>query len=425
MGLRMGKAASSCEVCHRQLQAYFDLGELPATNLNVQNPPVFHARILCCKHCLHLELEEKVDKTILFPKEYPHFSGQTERMRKNFFELFRDTTPFLSPTSRILDVGSNDGSLLENYYRNGYDCIGIDPTDTRIAAEKKGIPCIDAFFSKFLGRRLKRNKQQFDLVLATNVFSHVDDLSDAFEGIEQVLSDTGIIVCEFQWLKELIRQNQYDAFYLEHLRYLSLRSLSKMAQRFGLVAFRAKKIQTHGGSLRVYLGRPQYWEREASVDSLLEAESALLTGDRFTAFSENAKACQRALSTLLYSMRDAGKTVYAIGAPVRGSTLLHSSQIDYPTIACALELAQSPKIGRVIPGTQIPIHNECYLLETPPDCVLLLSWHLKDELMEKYRLQGFRGSFLVPFPEPYLLPPDVPLNSKEFACNPEECQIPH
>jgi hypothetical protein len=345
-----------------------------------------------------------VDPAVLFPPEYPYTSGTTKVLRDNFAELAHEVSSLypLTPDDLVVDVGSNDGTLLSNFAARG-PVLGIEPTDAGKLAIQRGIPTYIAFFNHATATRIAAEEGKARLVTATNVFAHMEMIHDVVQSIQLMLHDNGVFVSESHYLLPLVQQLQYDTIYHEHLRYYSLHSLKHLLEKHGMEIIHAREIPTHGGSIRVYAARRGTHPVRESVKAMLEKEASALDTDSLAAFASGVVDSKLKLCNLLQPLRAAGKTIYGIGAPSRASTLINYVGLDEQTIPCVLEVAGSHKIGKYMPGTIIPVLDESRLFDDQPDFAMLFSWHLADELMPKLRQKGFRGSFIIPLPEPRIV----------------------
>jgi hypothetical protein len=213
-----------------------------------------------------------------------------------------------------------------------------------------------------------------------------------------------MFISESHYLVALLETLQYDTVYHEHLRYYSLHSLQYLLQAHGLEIVHAKRIPTHGGSIRVYAARKGVHAVRPTVAALLAAENE--TGvdlKRLERFRQQVVMTKLRLHSLLLGIRQAGKRIYGIGAPSRASTLICYTGLDDAIIDCVLEVPGSYKTGKYMPGTLIPVLDETRLFEDQPEYALLFSWHIAEELMPKLKAKGFKGDFIVPLPEPRIV----------------------
>jgi hypothetical protein len=399
-----------CQVCDSpNLEPVLFLGYLPPVNQMRpigQRPaeqPAYPAQLLHCPACQLVQLGLVVDPQILFPPEYPYTSGTTKILRENFAEMYAEARTILPLTADdlIVDVGSNDGTLLSNYSGGGHRVRGIEPSQVGNLANSRGIPTWISFFGKDIARKVRDTDGAATVVTATNVFAHIEDIHEIVESILIMLGDKGMFISESHYLMSLLETLQYDTIYHEHLRHYSLHSLQYLLNMHGLEVVHAKRIPTHGGSIRVYAARKGAHPVRPTVAAILaEEESAGTLTQRLAEFRKQVVASKLDLHGLLAPICKRGERVYGIGAPSRASTLINYTGLDDGILNCVLEIKGSLKIGKYMPGTVIPVMEEARLYQDQPEYALLLSWHIADELIPKIREKGFRGNFIVPLPTP-------------------------
>lgn len=401
-----------CQVCDVSgLQSILFLGYLPPVNQmrpigeRPREQPAYPALLLYCSHCRLAQLGLMVDPKILFPPEYPYTSGTTKILRDNFAELYQECTSILplGADDLVVDVGSNDGTLLSNFAAR-HHVQGIEPSDVGKQAIERGIPTLISFFNGPVAERLLREKGPAKLVTATNVFAHVEDVHAITDAIKFLLTEDGVFISESHYLFSLLETLQYDTIYHEHLRYYSLESLRYLLQMHGLEVFHVKRIPTHGGSIRVYAGNPGRHRVRTSVQALSTAEGEGLQPRNFTEFKTRVVLSKLRLHSLLWGLKREGARICGIGAPSRASTLIHYTGLDDGILDCVAEIRGSYKIGKYMPGTLIPVVEESKLFEAQPEYALLLSWHIAEALVSKLARKGYKGKFIIPLPEPRILP---------------------
>ena len=392
------------------LQSVLFLGFVPPVNdmQSVGAPPVerpkYPLELLYCPDSHLVQIGCQVDPGILFPPEYPYTSGTTRILRENFADLFEQCRDRLgvNSSSFVIDIGSNDGTLLANFKTGGCRVLGIDPTDRARLANERGIHSLQAFFSSETARRVADEYGTASLVTATNVFAHMPEVDEVVAGILDVLDETGVFVSESHYLLDLIGTLQYDTVYHEHLRYYSLHSLKFLLEKHGLEILHVERIPTHGGSIRVFAARRGQFPVDPSVSNQLieEQQAGLLDPETYRRFAADVLQSKLDLLGLLRDVRGPGGRIYGIGAPSRASTLIAYTGLDHETIDCVLEIKGSHKIGKYMPGTRIPVLEESVLFSDQPEYALLFSWHIAGELMPKLTRRGFRGKYIVPLPSP-------------------------
>jgi hypothetical protein len=281
--------------------------------------------------------------------------------------------------------------------------FGIEPTNAANLAIERGIPSMISFFSRSVAETAVAEQGQGQIVTATNVFAHIEDIHDIVTGVLTLLGEDGIFISESHYFLSLLETLQYDTIYHEHLRYYSVTSLKNLLEMHGLELIHVKRIPTHGGSIRVYASRKGKYQVQSSVGAVVEQEKLEITRKTFTKFKQDVVTSKLGLLSLLKDVKVNGDRVYGIGAPSRASTLINYVGLDDGILDGVMEIKGSHKIGKYIPGTRIPVWEEERLFSDQPEYALLLSWHIADELIPKLKSRGFRGKFIVPLPSPQVV----------------------
>lgn len=400
-----------CQVCgSSDLQPVLFLGYLPPVNsmpdigTRPAEQPAYPAQLLRCSKCQLVQIGLIVDPAILFPPTYPYTSGTTKILRDNFAELAEEIAALypLQPSNLVVDIGSNDGTLLSNFSKVSR-IAGIEPTNAGLLALDRGIPTLISFFNRDAVEQTRSQHGPAKIVTATNVFAHIENIHEVVESILGLLQSDGIFISESHYLLPLVETLQYDTIYHEHLRYYSLTSLKHLLQRHGLEIIHAKRISTHGGSIRVYAARKGAYEMKESVPEILKTEEHKLNQAALGDFRERVVLSKLSLHALLKKLKATGARIYGVGAPSRASTLINYVGLDDGILDCVAEIQGSYKIGKYIPGTLIPVKEESLLFADQPEFALLLSWHIAEELIPKFRSRGFKGGFIIPLPEPMVV----------------------
>jgi SAM-dependent methyltransferase len=402
-----------CQICgHAPLNAALSLGYMPPVNQMVpigqapRQQPWFPTTLLHCRRCELVQLGIAVDPVIIFPPEYPYTSGTTKLLRDNFAELQRESAAMLGLGTQdlVVDIGSNDGTLLSNFVSGGQRVLGIEPTDVGDIANQRGIPTLKRYFGIEVAREVKRAHGAASVVTAANCFAHIEDVHAIVDGIVEMLKPDGVFISESHYLISLLDTLQYDTVYHEHLRYYSLTSLEHLLEMHDLEVFHARPIPSHGGSIRVYAARRGTRPVQDSVARMLAAEprGEAMT-ERLDAFRHDVVLSKLRLLAMLRELKENDARIAGISAPSRASTLVNYVGLDEGLIDYVCEIAGSLKIGKYMPGTQIPVVDEARLFSDQPDCAIIFSWHIADELAPKLKAKGFRGQLITPLPVPRLL----------------------
>lgn len=403
-----------CQICSSDdLESLLFLGYVPPVNTmpvvggRATEEPFFPLELLRCGECTLVQIGHEVSSEVLFPYSYPYLSGTTRILRENFANLEREATRIvgLREGDLIIDIGSNDGTLLSNFLEAGYRVLGIEPSRAGEVARGRGIETLTTYFVHETARNVGAKYGDARLITAANVFAHIGGVHDVVEGITHLLAEDGVFVSESHYLVDLVETLQYDTIYHEHLRYYSLASLEALFAEHGLEVLHVTRIPTHGGSIRVYAAKAGTRIPDASVAQIraLEIERGITDGSALVAFKERVLASKMGLLHLLADLKQNGSRIVGIGAPSRASTLVSYVGLDDGVLDAVLEVSSSHKLDKYMPGTRIPVVDEKLLYDDQPDYALLLSWHIADELAANLRKGGYRGSFIVPLPEPRVI----------------------
>ncbi|MGQ0510703.1 MAG: methyltransferase domain-containing protein [Betaproteobacteria bacterium] len=409
------KPVQACQVCgSKRLESVLFVGYIPPVNTMpavgsvAVEQPAYPLELLRCADCTLVQIGLEVAPEVLFPESYPYLSGTTRILRDNFADLARESEAMLGlkKDGLVVDVGSNDGTLLSPFAKAGFRVLGIEPSQAGDVARRNGIDTLQAYFGLETARRSRAKYGHAQLVTAANVFAHIGDIHAVVDGILELLAPRGVFVSESHYLLDLVQTLQYDTIYHEHLRHYSLLSLAGLLAGHGLEVFHVKRIPTHGGSIRVYAGRKGERPVQASIGERLadEEKAGLASGAALRDFRARVVRSKLELHALLAPIRARGERIYGIGAPSRASTLINYTGLDDGIVDAVMEVSSSHKLNRYIPGTRIPVLDEAKLFADQPEYALLLSWHIADELAKNLRGKGYRGKFIAPLPEPRILP---------------------
>ncbi len=243
------------------------------------------------------------------------------------------------------------------------------------------------------------------IITATNNFAHVDDLENYMENVQMLMADNGIFIFEAPYLASLIRMVEYDTIYHEHLSYLSVKPLVSFFRKFEMEIFDIEQVDIHGGSFRAYVGYKGQREVSDIVDKVIieEENTGLYSMEKLREFANKVKQNKKELQSLLFSLKNAGKSIVGVSAPAKGMTLLNYCGIGKDTLDVITEKSEL-KIGRFSPGMHIPIVPDSYLLDNQPDYALLLAWNFAEEIisnLNEFKLRG--GKFIIPVPVPKII----------------------
>ena len=405
------KQRDNCRLCEsKNLKLCFNFKPTPPANAFVNKQEIserqinFPLDIYFCEDCFHVQLLDIVDPSILF-ENYVYVSGTSPVFIKHFKEYSNYILEKFpqNKNSLVLDIGSNDGTLLHFFKEKNLKILGIDPAkEICKKANTDGIKTLNNFFSYEFSKHIKQNYGKIEVITANNVFAHVDELKDFIQGIKNLLSRDGIFDFEVSYLVDVIQKLLFDTIYHEHLSYHSVISLISFFNDNDMELIEAIQVDTHGGSLRgiAKLKNGKY-KVGKSVEKCvkLETELGLNKLETFKKFFERLNIRKNELQELFKKLKTDNKTIAGFGAPAKATTFMYQFGIDQNVIDFIID--DSPlKQGLFSPGMHIPIYSSEKLYSEKPDYVVILAWNFAQSIMnkhEKYKKIG--GHFIVPLPE--------------------------
>ncbi len=404
------KEVLNCRVCNStNLRKYLELGNVPLAN-SLLIPPYLQSnkypiQVLFCSDCCLSQLSIVVDPKILY-SEYAYHSSVSQTFKDHCFNLgkkLKEDFNFDFPL--VVDIASNDGCLLREFRKVGFErLMGIDPannfaTNYQLDEKEKfqtDYISVKGFFSEKMIKSIDGSGGTAHFITATNVLAHIDDLDDFLKGVHWILADNGVFVVEVPYLYNLLKHNQFDTIYHEHLSYFLLKPLIEIFHRNGLPIFRVEEYPIHGGSIRIYASKGYYTE-ERSVEDMLEFEyyQELYKFSTYEKFSEKVNKVREDLIKLLVDIERDRKMVIGYGASAKGISLLNYCGIKQKYITYIVDDTKE-KQGKFTPGSEVPIVDKRYF-NYQPEYILLLPWNFSEELMAKTKHLG--AKYIIPIPE--------------------------
>ena len=402
----------NCYICsNKNLSKFLDLGNHPPP-LNfvskdglLTKQETFPLQVYFCNDCGLVQLGNAVDPNVMF-KNYLYTSGVSTAFKNHLSNFAKTLVDKFSPNKNdlVIDIASNDGTLLKFFQNFGLRVLGIEPSNIADLAKENGVKTVKEFFNESVAKNILKDHGQAKIITITNAFAHIKDLDSIMNGIKLLLNENGVFVSESQYLADIIEKLEYDTIYHEHLRYYSLRSLVKLFDIYGMEVFDCERISSHGGSIRVYASFKGKFSKTQNIQQVLEIEDKLklLSFTTYEEFANRVYENRKKLNVLLKNIKSSGKTIVGISAPARSSTILNFCTIDSTILDYIAE--KSPlKIGKFTPGSHIEVVDDEKLIETQPDFALLLSWHLSDSIISKIKNDGYEGKIVIPLPEPKII----------------------
>ncbi len=398
----------TCRICKgKDLVRILSLGEQPTVDnfvleADIKNEKRYPLDVYFCNTCNLVQLLDVVSEEELFHGEYAYFSSASKPL-VDHFKAYAEAIKkeYIKEGDLVVDIGSNDGILLQFFTDTGR-VLGIEPSgNVAEAARQKGIETLDGFFTTTMAKQIVASHGKAKVITANNVFAHIDDVDEIVMGVKELLTDDGIFVSESHYLLDLIEKMEFDTVYHEHLCYYSIKPLQRLFERFDMELFDVQRVHSHGGSIRVFARKKTGLPLKDSVLELraLDEKAGLYSLERFTDFQHAAQDIRDRLVSLVRNFRDEGKTVVAYGAPAKGNTLLNFCGFTARDLKYVTDTTPY-KIGKLTPGTHIPVVSPEILKTETPDYILLLAWNYRDFILEKEKGLRERGAkFIIPVPK--------------------------
>jgi 2-polyprenyl-3-methyl-5-hydroxy-6-metoxy-1,4-benzoquinol methylase len=386
-----------------------DLGHQPPCDAllaegHLDQPEVYYPlRLMICPESGSAQLDYIVEGKTIYPADYPYRSGISEPLRV-YQQAFSDDIikNFQIPKDSLcVDIGSNDGTLLTGFRKNGMRTLGVEPTNmAQYAILENKIETIQDFFTEKIARRIVSDRGHAKVITMTNVFAHMAPLGEVMRGIEALLDTDGIFITESQYLLDVLEGNQFEGIYHEHVRTYSLKALTKLMPYYGLEVFDVSRASRYGGNIRAYIARKGVHPVTSRVTDLLkeEEDKGLFSEETWAKWRERVSKNRDAFMALAYEAKLKGLKFVADSCPGRGAVLVKYYGLNEQLLPYIAQLPGSEKIGKFLPGTRIPIVDNKIILEDNPDYVVILAWHYGDYIMEQWRKKGFKGKFVLPLP---------------------------
>jgi hypothetical protein len=403
-----------CRGCGgRRLAPFLSLGPQPLANAFLRGAGSFADErfypldVFFCDDCALVQVLDVIDPAVLFD-HYLYVTGTSETMARHNREHAGAVQSLLALGARdlVVEVASNDGSLLSCYRALGIRTLGVEPARNIAAlARERGVDTVNRFFDGRAGRELRDQFGPARAVLANNVLAHVDDPLDFLRGCRDLLSSEGLVIVEVPYAGDMLDRIEYDTIYHEHLCYFALGPLARMAAAVGLRIVRADRLDVHGGSLRVFFGHGAGDSSDVSEFIASERRRGVTVREAWERFGLAAGAHRRALLDLLSGLARQGASLGGYGAPAKGNTLLNFCGIGPPLLPFTVD--RNPlKVGLFTPGTHVPVLSVDALETRRPSHVLILAWNFADEIVRQQPAHAARGGrWLVPIPHPRELAP--------------------
>ena len=401
---------TTCQVCNSdQIHTILDLGHQPLcdsllTKEMLNQPEItYPLRMVWCKNCTVCQIDYCVDGHEVYHPTYPYRSGITKELAEYQINICLSLIAKygLHSEDLAIDIGSNDGTLLSGFQREGIQVVGVEPTNIAAIALESGIPTIQAFFDIATAQNIKSHYGPAAVITATNMFAHMQTIGEVIQGVHHLLKEDGIFVAETHYLLDVVQGGQFDTVYHEHLRTYSLASLIKLFEPYDFTVTDVERGSRYGGNIRVHVTKGKDRPVAPTVSQLLqvEKEAKLDKLETYTRFATRVQRARLEFMDFLIQTKRAGKHIVGNSCPGRCSTLLNYYGIDAALIPYLAEQPTSLKLGMYLSGKHIPVVNNQILIEEQPDYVVLLAWHYAKPIMEQLKMRGLKSDFVIPLPD--------------------------
>jgi len=404
---------NNCRFCNQDIKSIISFGKMPIANGFIEKKDLdseyfFNLEAAFCTNCSLFQLIEMPDPKILFNQNYAYHSGQSKSMQSHFRDIAKMLINKynLKVNQFCVEIGNNDGGIVEYLNELGYNHLGVDPSaNVSNIAKGKGINVLNDYFSFDVAKKISKDYKKADFILAANALAHIPDLQSVFSGIENLLSDDGIFITEDPYLIDVFTKNSYDQIYDEHVYIFSLTSMQNICSKFGLELFDVEHIDTSGGSLRYFIAKKGVYNKTKSYNFFLNYEKKfnLLNNKIYVDFNKSCKKSKEELLKLLKSLTNKNKTICGYSATSKSTTIYNYCGITTEYIKYITDTTPI-KQNKLSPGMHIPIYDYKYFNENLPDYCFLLAWNLKKEILNKEKNNfSTKGKWISHVPNVHIL----------------------
>ncbi len=400
----------TCQVCgSKKLHTILDLGHQPLCDSlltkEMLNEPekTYPLRMIWCENCTLVQIDYCVSGEEVYHPDYPYRSGITKELAEYQESIASSLVKKYGLASHdlVIDVGSNDGTLLKGFQKMGIKILGVEPTNIAKIANANGVKTVQAFFDIKTSKQIEKKYGSASLIITTNTFAHMQTLGEFIMGAYNLLKKDGVFVNETHYLLDVIAGGQFDTIYHEHLRTYSLKSLITLFNQYDFTITNVERGDRYGRNIRVYATKGKGRKVNPEVKKLLKLEEEFGLGklETFIKFAFRVKKARLEFMDFLIKTKKLGKSIVGNSSPARASTLLNYYGVDSELIPYLAEQPTSLKLNMFLPGKHISIVNNQRLIDEQPDYVVILAWHYAKPIMEQLKLKGLKSDFIIPLPD--------------------------
>ncbi len=398
-----------CQVCNStKTHLILDLGHQPPCDslltIKTLNTPekTYPLRMMWCEICTLVQIDYCVDGAEVYHQEYPYRTGISKPLVTYQKDIAKSLIKkySLKKNDLVIDIGSNDGTLLSGFKIKGIKTLGIEPTNMAQYANRHGIKTIQKFFEIKTAKQILKEYGKAKLITTTNVFAHMQTLGEVIMGVYNLLEDDGVFISETHYLMDVIKDVQFDTIYHEHLRTYSLKSLIILFNQYDFTITDVERGSRYGGNIRIHVMKGKNRPVSKNVSDLLklEKDAGLDSIETYRQFAIQVKKARLEFMDFIIKAKKKGKTVVGKSCPGRASTLLNYYGVDKELMPYLAELHNSLKLGMYLPGKHIPIVKEKILFKDQPDFLVILSRHYQEVITTRLKKAGLKSDFVIPLP---------------------------
>ena len=383
-----------CKITHKPIKPFMSFGKMPIANGFLEKQDFskeyfYNMEIGFSEDLSLLQLNDHPKPEVMFNENYPFFTSSSKHMIEHFKGYANFVRKYLNTNSKLIEIGSNDGTFLKNFSNNSNNIIGFEPSkNVAELAQKNKVPTINSFFNTKSVANINEYLGNTDLICASNVICHIPDLNDLIKSVDMLLSLDGTFVFEEPYLGSMFDQVSYDQIYDEHIYVFSVSSVSKIFERFNLYLVDAIPQKTHGGSMRYVVKRKN--DKSSQIKKIIEEEKIkkLDQIESCLMFKNNCEISKKKIVDKINILKNQGKSICGYAATSKSTTILNYCQIGCDQIDYICDTT-SEKIGKFSPGMHIPIKDMDYFRKNQTDCIYLFAWNHKLEILNKEK--NFKG----------------------------------
>ena len=388
-----------CKITNKDINPFMSFGKMPIANGFIKkedfiNEFFFEMEVGFSEELSLFQLNDHPKPESMFNANYPFYTGSSEYMKKHFKEFSNYIkSEHLNSNSKIIEIGSNDGTLLKNFINNKENILGVEPSkNVADKAISEGIPTLNEFFNYENASKLKNFVGKTDVIFASNCICHIPNLKDLIESIDKLLTKKGTFIFEEPYLGSMFNKVSYDQIYDEHIYMFSVSSVKKIFDLYNFELINVLPQETHGGSMRYIIKRKNQSSSTNQLKSILENEkyTKIDTLESCLNFKKNCELSKENIVKKINKLKSEDKKICGYAATSKSTTILNYCKIDSTSIDYICDTTPE-KIGKFTPGMHIPVVDMKHFYNEIPNAVYLFGWNHKDEIFKKEK--NFNGEW--------------------------------